>query len=166
MSPPSPFVLSRAREASPVASPFVLSRAREASPCRRSAFVLALLGSCAAPATLHATPPATAGDATWYSDSLAGGPTASGERYDPGALTAAHRTLPLGTVVRVTRVDTGASVVVRINDRGPFGRRRRIIDLSRAAATRLSMIRRGVAPVRLEIIRLGEGRTRRRFRRR
>jgi rare lipoprotein A len=73
------------------------------------------------------------GVATFYSDSLAGHATASGEPYRPGALTAAHRTLPLGTLVRVTRLDRDARpiagpVVVRINDRGPYGRGR-VIDL-------------------------------------
>ncbi|MCC7536756.1 MAG: septal ring lytic transglycosylase RlpA family protein [Deltaproteobacteria bacterium] len=127
-------------------------------------------GGSASPTTV---PPADAptlatqeGDATWYSDSLAGGPTASGERYSPRALTAAHRRLPLGTWVRVTRRDTGATVVVRVNDRGPFGSARRIIDLSRRAAEELRMIRRGVAPVRLEVLRYGEGRPSRGRRRR
>jgi rare lipoprotein A len=98
------------------------------------------------------------GQATYYGDSLAGHKTASGERYDPRRLTAAHRQLPLGTVVRVVRVDTGAVVVVRITDRGPFGSRRRIIDLSRAAAEQLHMIRAGVAEVRLEVLEYGRTR--------
>lgn len=92
------------------------------------------------------------GKATWYSDSLAGNRTANGERYDPRAMTAAHRTLPFGTRVRVTNLRNGRSVVVRINDRGPFGRRERIIDMSRAAAESLGMIRAGVVPVRVEVI--------------
>ncbi|MBN1770185.1 MAG: septal ring lytic transglycosylase RlpA family protein [Deltaproteobacteria bacterium] len=92
------------------------------------------------------------GKATYYSDSLAGNSTASGEPYDPRALTAAHRTLPFGTRVRVTRLDNDLSVEVRINDRGPFGRRDRIIDLSRAAAEQLEMIRAGVVRVRLEVL--------------
>jgi rare lipoprotein A len=96
------------------------------------------------------------GMATFYSNRLAGRRTASGERYDPGALTAAHRTLPLGTVVRVTRVDAGGNVVagpvtVRINDRGPYGAGR-IIDLSMAAARRLRMLGDGVARVRIEVV--------------
>jgi rare lipoprotein A len=92
------------------------------------------------------------GKATWYSDSLAGHRTANGETYDPDELTAAHRTLPFGTVVRVTRLDNERTVEVRINDRGPFGRSDRIIDLSRAAAEELDMIRAGVVRVRLEVI--------------
>ena len=92
------------------------------------------------------------GLASYYSDALAGRPTASGEPYDPRQLTAASRDLPFGTRVRVTREDTGAQVVVRVNDRGPFRDHRRILDLSRAAAERLDMIRRGVVPIRAEIL--------------
>jgi rare lipoprotein A len=95
------------------------------------------------------------GQASYYSDSLAGRKTASGERYDPTALTAAHRTLGFGTLVRVTRVDGGQSVVVRITDRGPFGKERRIIDLSRAAARALDMLRAGVVEVRVEVLSAG-----------
>ncbi|GAB4213076.1 MAG: hypothetical protein OHK0013_36580 [Sandaracinaceae bacterium] len=92
------------------------------------------------------------GRASFYADSLAGRPTASGEPYDPGARTAASRTLPFGTVLRVIRMDTGASVIVRVNDRGPFGDRRRVLDLSRAAAEALDMVRRGVVEVQVEIL--------------
>ncbi len=92
------------------------------------------------------------GEATYYSDKLAGRKTASGERYDPGALTAAHRTLPFGTVVRVVRQGTEKAVVVRITDRGPFGKPSRIIDLSKAAARELDMLRAGVVPVRVEVL--------------
>ena len=92
------------------------------------------------------------GRASYYSDSLAGNRTANGERYDPRALPAASRELPFGTMLRVTRVDTGASVIVRVNDRGPFGRRTRVLDLSRAAAERLGMIRAGVVSVRAEVL--------------
>jgi rare lipoprotein A len=98
-----------------------------------------------------ASAPAT-GQASYYGDSLAGNRTASGERYDPSALTAAHRELPFGTLVQVVRVDTGRAVVVRINDRGPFGDRRRVIDLSRAAATELDMLRAGVVDVTLRVV--------------
>ncbi len=92
------------------------------------------------------------GEASYYSDKFRGRKTASGQRYDPRLLTGAHRTLPFGTAVRVTRLEDGRSVVVRVNDRGPF-RRSRIIDLSRAAAERLDMIRAGTARVRLELAR-------------
>jgi rare lipoprotein A len=92
------------------------------------------------------------GRASYYADSLAGNRTASGERYDPKALTAAHRDLPFGTRVRVVRQDNRKSVVVRINDRGPFGKRARIIDLSRAAAEQIDMVRAGVVQVRVEVL--------------
>ncbi len=95
------------------------------------------------------------GEATYYSDALAGNHTASGDRYDPARLTAASRDLPFGSIVRVTRRDTGAQVVVRINDRGPFGKRRRILDLSRAAARQLGILHRGVCEVRAEVLVLG-----------
>jgi rare lipoprotein A len=90
--------------------------------------------------------------ATYYANRFAGRKTASGERYDPRALTAAHKTLPLGTVVRVTRVDGDQeSVTVRINDRGPYAAGR-VIDLSLAAAKRLDMLRAGVIKVRVEVV--------------
>jgi len=92
------------------------------------------------------------GKATYYADSLAGNSTASGEPYDPKLHSAAHRKLPFGTVVRVTRQDTGAVTYVRVNDRGPFGSRDRVIDLSRAAAEELEMLRAGVVPVRVEVL--------------
>jgi rare lipoprotein A len=92
------------------------------------------------------------GKATYYGDSLAGNKTANGDRYDPKKFSAAHRTLRFGTIVRVIRTDTGQSTYVRINDRGPFGNKDRIIDLSRAAATELAMIRAGVVSVRVEIV--------------
>ena len=92
------------------------------------------------------------GLATYYADSLAGNKTASGEIYRPALLTAAHRKLPFGTKVRVVRLSNGRSVVVTINDRGPFAGKGRIIDLSRAAAERLQMIRAGVVEVRIEVL--------------
>jgi peptidoglycan lytic transglycosylase len=112
-------------------------------------------GPPAAPAPAPAVEPPRApgvqvGLASYYSQRLAGRKTASGERYDPNRLTAAHRTLPFGTMVEVRRED-GRSVVVRINDRGPFGRGR-VIDLSRRAAEALGMIRAGVVKVQLRPI--------------
>ncbi len=95
------------------------------------------------------------GLATYYSDRLAGHPTASGEPYEPSALTAAHRSLPLGTVVNVQRTDTAGSVTVRVNDRGPYAGPSRIIDLSHAAAAVLGMLRAGVVPVRLTVLSVG-----------
>jgi rare lipoprotein A len=93
------------------------------------------------------------GLATFYGSEQHGGPTASGERFDKHLMTAAHRTLPLGTRVRVTNTRNGRSVEVRINDRGPYGGRGRIIDLSEAAAQKLDMIDAGVVPVIVEVMR-------------
>lgn len=92
------------------------------------------------------TGPAHRGQASWYGSDFQGSPTASGEPFDMHALTAAHRTLPLGSYVRVKNLDNGRSVVVRINDRGPHARRR-TIDLSYAAAREIAMVQAGTAPV-------------------
>jgi len=89
------------------------------------------------------------GMASYYADKFHGARTASGEAYDKNDYTAAHRTLPFGTRVRVTRLSNGRSVTVRINDRGPFIEGR-IVDLSRAAAEKLGMIRDGEVQVRIE----------------
>ena len=91
------------------------------------------------------------GRASWYGPGFDGKRTASGERFEPQAMTAAHRSLPFGTRVRVTHVSTGRSVVVRINDRGPF-HPGRIIDVSRTAAIELGILRRGRDTVELEIL--------------
>lgn len=88
------------------------------------------------------------GQASYYADRYHGRRTASGETYDRNALTAAHRSLPFGTRVRVTRLDNGRDTVVRINDRGPFVRGR-VIDLSRRAAEELDMFGPGVVDVRV-----------------
>jgi len=88
------------------------------------------------------------GLASWYGKRFHGRRTASGERYDMHAFTAAHKTLPFGTKVRVRSVRTGKEVVVRINDRGPFAHKR-IIDLSQAAITALGVRHRGVTVVEL-----------------
>lgn len=91
------------------------------------------------------------GMASFYGYDGSGNKTASGERFNPERLTAAHRSLPFGTRVRVTNIRNGRSVVVRINDRGPFIRGR-VIDLSHRAARVIKMIGRGVAPVRIEVL--------------
>lgn len=91
------------------------------------------------------------GIAIYYSDAMHGRPLTSSEKYDKNALTAAHRTLPFGTMVRVTNLKNNKSVVVRINDRGPHGSKTRIIDLSGRAARELDMIQDGKAKVRLEV---------------
>lgn len=104
---------------------------------RRLAWVALLALGCAhAAVPEHAAGFRERGLASIYADDLSGHRTADGERYRPSELTAAHRTLPFGTRVLVRAMATGRSVVVRINDRGPF-RRGRIIDLSAAAARRL-----------------------------
>jgi rare lipoprotein A (peptidoglycan hydrolase) len=95
------------------------------------------------------------GEASYYGGSFAGRRTASGEVFEPQRYTAAHRTLPFGTVLRVTRLDTRAIVYVRVNDRGPYGKKGRILDLSTAAAEELGMLRRGVADVRADIVERG-----------
>ncbi len=92
------------------------------------------------------------GYATWYGAALAGRRTASGERFDPAQMTAAHRSLPFGTWVDVRRVDTGQSVRVRITDRGPFGHAERIIDLSRRAAQTLGILKLGTARVEIRVV--------------
>lgn len=95
---------------------------------------------------------AQVGNATWYGAKFEGRKTANGERFDPSKYTAAHRKLPFGTWVEVRRVDTGSTVRVRINDRGPFGHDDRIIDLSRKAAEDLGIVREGVARVEVRVV--------------
>jgi rare lipoprotein A len=92
------------------------------------------------------------GTASYYGRELAGNRTASGERFNPKAMTAAHRTLPLGTKLRVINKTNGKSVIVRINDRGPFVKKR-LIDISLGAAQAINMVRAGKAMVRLERLR-------------
>jgi rare lipoprotein A len=132
------------------------------------AFLAGILGTLAACASRPAAirpgipqgPPAAGwteeGIASWYGgrDGFEGKPTASGEIYDSSLLTAAHRDLPLGTVVDVTNLDNDRTVRVRINDRGPFvfGR---VIDLSRAAATKIGLIGPGTGPVRVTVVTAG-----------
>lgn len=95
------------------------------------------------------------GEASWYGPGFHGRQTANGERYDQNALTAAHKTLPFNTIVRVLNLNNGKSVVVRINDRGPYAEGR-VIDLSREAASRIDMLDSGVAPVRIILVRSEE----------
>ena len=96
--------------------------------------------------------PTEEGAARYSGEEFEGRPTASGEPFAQAALTAAHRTLPIGTRVRVTNVSTQESVVVRVNDRGPFAKRR-VIDLSKAAAREIGMLESGTAHVQLELLR-------------
>jgi len=91
------------------------------------------------------------GEASWYGPGFCGNRTANGEVFRPGTLTAAHRTLPFGTRVRVTNLWNGRSTEVRINDRGPF-HGNRIIDLAHGAAQKLGLTASGIAQVRLEVL--------------
>jgi rare lipoprotein A len=116
-------------------------------PARGAPYETAAGGRAAVPRT-----EVQKGMASWYGAALAGHRTASGERFDPEKMTAAHRTLPLGTWVEVTCLDTARRVRVRINDRGPFGHADRIVDLSHAAARELGMLRAGVARVELRVV--------------
>ena len=95
------------------------------------------------------------GAASWHETGFYGRTTANGERFSKGTLTAAHRTLPFGTKVRVTNLSNGRSVVVRINDRGPF-KYHRVIDLAHGAASQLQMMQAGEVPVKLEILAKGD----------
>ena len=92
------------------------------------------------------------GEASWYGPGFYGNRTANGEVYKPGTMTAAHRTLPFGTKVRVTNLLNGRTAVIRINDRGPFIYHR-VIDLGHGAASDLGLIASGIAQVKLEVLR-------------
>ena len=118
--------------------------------------ILQLLFGCAALGPSSTPGEFNEGIAAYYNDKFQGRPTASGKPYDKNALTAAHRTLPFGTVVRVTNLKNRRSVRVTITDRGPFSHRKRIIDLSRKAGECIDMIQDGIVPVRIEIISMPE----------
>ncbi|HZW90187.1 MAG TPA: septal ring lytic transglycosylase RlpA family protein [Myxococcaceae bacterium] len=109
--------------------------------------LLLLLAGCAHNG--RATAAGEEGEASWYGPGLYGRKTASGEVLRPGTLTAAHRSLPFGTCLRVTNLENGRTVEVRVNDRGPYAAGR-IIDVSEAAARALGMRGQGVTRVRLE----------------
>ncbi len=109
---------------------------------------LLLLTACSSQRTSQT--PSISGQASWYGSQHHGKKTASGERFNQNALTAAHRTLPFGSKVKVTNTLNNKSVTVRINDRGPYNKRR-VIDLSRAAATKIDLLKQGVAPVHLQV---------------
>lgn len=111
-----------------------------------------MLAGCALPRlNPFSDPNNQRGKASWYGDRFHGRTTASGERYNMNAMTAAHPSLPFATVVRVTHLGNGRTVDVRINDRFG-GRRGRIIDLSKAAFARLAPLEAGVIEVRVEVI--------------
>lgn len=137
---------SRAEQAASEATTQPNSRIRTRVATRRVVAKRRISATPARPAA--STRDASMGLASFY---WHGTKTASGEKFDPGELTAAHRTLPFGTRLRVTDVTTGRSVTVRINDRGPFipGR---IVDVSRSAAETLGMDRAGLAKVKLDVV--------------
>ena len=110
------------------------------------------LGLSVPPGPGPVTAPFQVGLATWYGQSFAGKKTSNGERFDPQAMTAANRKLPFGTWVEVRRVDTGSSVRVRINDRGPWGDSRKVIDLSYRAAQLLGFVERGAVKVEVRVV--------------
>lgn len=122
-------------------------------------FTAALLSGCAAHPGIASAPPspspslraAQVGSASYLADSLAGRRTASGRRFDPARLVAAHRTLPFGTRIRITNLENGRRVVLTVVDRGPF-RAGRIVDVSSRAARELGFYRAGLARVRLEVV--------------
>lgn len=139
----------------PLPRPWIPLRAKwRRGTCLLSLLLTAsLLGGCAGISRAPHSPRGyrEVGVASWYGPKFHGRTTASGERYNMLDYTAAHRSLPFDTLVRVTRLDTGRAVVVRINDRGPFVRGR-ILDLSYAAARSLGTNREGVVRVRIEVI--------------
>jgi rare lipoprotein A len=92
------------------------------------------------------------GHASYYGNEFAGRRTANGEIFNPNAMTAAHRTVAFGSKVKVTHLGNGREVTVRINDRGPWGRKGRVIDLSHAAAKQIGMHHSGTAKVRLTLL--------------
>ena len=119
-------------------------------PLLKNLFYLALLlvfaglAGCAKPFT-------ETGKASYYSHKLKGRKMANGDKYRPGKLTAAHKTLPFGTRLKVTNLDTKKSVKVRVTDRGPFVKGR-VVDLSYKAAKKVDMVKAGVAPVKIKVI--------------
>jgi rare lipoprotein A len=121
-----------------------------------SAIVQPVRSAFSSPAGRSSAPRATlAGLASYYGPGFHGRPTASGEIFNMHALVAAHRTLPLGTVARVTNLANGRSVVLRITDRGPYVRGR-ILDVSKGAARVLGFIRKGMTRVRIDVLEWGD----------
>lgn len=153
----------------PVAAPRPASPLFPVAPVAPVAPVPAPRPAAAAPQPAAAIPPAAQpdfdettdtqwdeiGDASWYGGRFQGRKTANGEVFDTNLLTAAHKTLPFNTIVRVHNPENGQSVLVRINDRGPFVENR-IIDLSQAAAGQIGIAQAGISEVRLKIVRMGE----------
>jgi rare lipoprotein A len=124
-------------------------------PTLLAVLALACFGCASASAPVQAQTSASSyrqsGQASYYADKFQSRSTASGEPYDKNALTGAHRKLPFGTRVRVTNTNNGKSVIVRINDRGPYSKKR-IIDLSRSAFSAIGNTRAGILPVTIEVV--------------
>jgi len=118
-------------------------------PLARTALAALVCLPLLAPALSMAGGAVTTGKASWYGPGFNGKRAASGEIFDENALTAAHRTLPFGTRLLVTNPANGKSVVVRVNDRGPF-HRNRVLDLSKAAAQQIGIVRAGVGTVTMQ----------------
>ena len=116
------------------------------TPARNSVAEASSGGHAARKAVQH-------GKVSWYGRAFAGRKTASGERFDPGALTMAHRTLPLGAIVEVTNTANGRRVQLRVNDRGPYCAGR-VADLSRAASERLGFVEQGIAEATIRVVAL------------
>ena len=123
-----------------------------------TAFILSILVGCSSNAAIdtektrtYGKSHALVGQASWYGKNYQGKRTASGEKYNMRAYTAAHKTLPFGTIVRVTNTVSGKKVDVKINDRGPFVKGR-VIDLSQKSFEQIGSIKKGLAPVKIEII--------------
>jgi rare lipoprotein A len=129
-------------------SPVNISKPELSAPRHRTALALERKRDHAVSMRRHEPVDAAVGLASYYSG---GSRTADGEKFIPGELTAAHPSLPFGTRLRVTRVDTGRSVVVRVNDRGPFVKGR-IVDVSHSAAEELGLTRQGVAKVKIDVV--------------
>jgi rare lipoprotein A len=138
------------RPESPAAAPFLTAPLQSAPATPRGAVPSP---AAAAPAAAPPERITQTGKIAYYGPRFAGRKTASGERFDPEAMTMAHKTLPFGTRVRVTNLANGESVVVRVNDRGP-STSNRIADLSQGAAERIGMIEAGVVEARLEVLRV------------
>lgn len=127
---------------------------------RELVLTILLAGCCVAPALArshHHAGDRLSGPASWYGEHWRGRPTANGERFNPGAVTCAHRTLPFNSRVRVTNLRSGVSIVARINDRGPYARRR-VLDCTEHVATLLHYHDAGVVPVRLLVLKRGHHR--------
>ena len=135
-------------------------RARVPRSCLAALLAAIVVLAADGPSTASdASPSIQFGLASWYGPGFHGEETASGEIFDQREMVAAHRTLPLGSVIRITNLENGRRVTLRVIDRGPYGRNFRngtIVDVSRGAARRLRFVRDGLVRIKLEVIRLPE----------